>query len=330
MRLPSRPVLRDVVRTAGVAIAVFIVLNLGGEVVRGPFDTLPDWLRSPASPWLRRGIALVVAAALFAHAFVRHRPAWLRGAVVLAFGAVAMFASLDLVRFVAALARGRVDTPALVPASALVAGFFAVLAWEARSRGSLPAPGRWRGVRRLATLGAVVLALPLVRMGIFGPSRYERRADCAVVFGARVYDSGRPSMALSDRVDEAVRLYHAGLVGRIVMSGAIDEHNGFSEPVVMRDRAVAQGVPEEAVVLDEDGVDTAHSVRNTARIMREQGLSRALIVTHYYHEPRAKMLFDRAGIRAFTVPARMSRRLRKEPYFLLREVAAYYHSFLLQ
>jgi uncharacterized SAM-binding protein YcdF (DUF218 family) len=64
--------------------------------------------------------------------------------------------------------------------------------------------------------------------------------------------------------------------------------------------------------------------------MREEGLSRALVVTHYYHEPRAKMLFDRAGIAAFTVPATMSRRLTKEPYFLMREVVAYYHSFLLE
>lgn len=50
----------------------------------------------------------------------------------------------------------------------------------------------------------------------------------------------------------------------------------------------------------------------------------------WFRRAAARMLFDRAGIRAFTVPARMSRRLAKEPYFLLREVAAYYHSFLLE
>ncbi len=45
-------------------------------------------------------------------------------------------------------------------------------------------------------------------------------------------------------------------------------------------------------------------------------------MTHHYHEPRAKMLFDRAGIRTYTVPAQMSRRLLKEPCFLMREVLA--------
>jgi uncharacterized SAM-binding protein YcdF (DUF218 family) len=179
-------------------------------------------------------------------------------------------------------------------------------------------------------IGAVLAALPLVQMATFGPSRYERSADCAVVFGARVWRTGRPSDALADRVDEAIRLYRRGLVGHIVMSGAVDDDAGFSEPAVMAARAEAAGVPREAILLDEDGVDTASTVRNTARMMRREGMSRALVVTHYYHEPRAKMLFNRAGIRAYTVPAHMSRRLRKEPYFLLREVAAYYHSFLLE
>ncbi len=97
----------------------------------------------------------------------------------------------------------------------------------------------------------------------------------------------------------------------------------------MARRAEDAGVPREAILLDEAGVDTASTARSTSRIMRKEGLRTALLVTHYYHEPRAKMLFDREGVRTYTVPARMSRRLRKEPYFLAREVAAYYHSLLL-
>jgi uncharacterized SAM-binding protein YcdF (DUF218 family) len=95
----------------------------------------------------------------------------------------------------------------------------------------------------------------------------------------------------------------------------------------MRARAVAAGVPGEAILLDEAGIDTARTVRNTAALMRREGLASALVVTHYYHEPRAKMLFDRAGVRAFTVPAKMQRRLYKEPYFIAREVGAYWNSF---
>ena len=71
-------------------------------------------------------------------------------------------------------------------------------------------------------------------------------------------------------------------------------------------------------------------MRNGARIMADRGLGSALVVSHYYHEPRARMLFHRAHVVAYTVPAKMKRRLVKEPWFLLREVIAYYHSFLCE
>jgi uncharacterized SAM-binding protein YcdF (DUF218 family) len=167
-------------------------------------------------------------------------------------------------------------------------------------------------------------------MFTFGPTSYARPADCAVVFGAKVWDDGTPSLALSDRVDEGIRLYKRGLVGKIVMSGAIDERNGHSEPEVMKARAVEAGVPAGDVLLDEAGVDTSSTARNTAALMRREGLRTALAVSHYYHEPRVKMLFDRSGVRVYTVPAKMTRRLLKEPWYIVREILAYYHSWLFQ
>jgi uncharacterized SAM-binding protein YcdF (DUF218 family) len=105
--------------------------------------------------------------------------------------------------------------------------------------------------------------------------------------------------------------------------------NGLSEAQVMRAHAEAAGVPSEAILVDEAGVDTAWTVRNAAERMRLEHLGSALAVTHYYHEPRVKILLDRAGIRAYTVPATMTRRLYKEPYYLLREVGAFWHSFVV-
>lgn len=339
--------MRDVLRAAGVGVATFVVLNIIGEAIRPPFDTLGEWVSRPASPGLRRALGLVVAAALLWGGFADRRPRWARALASGLFASVAAVALVDAAGFARALARGAVSTPAVVPASALVALLFAAFAAESLPRrapvgepepASEEAPERPLGGRarfvgtaaRLTMIGVVLAALPLVQMATFGPTRYERPADCAVVFGARVYSTGHPSMALADRVDEAVRLYQRGVVSRIVMSGAVDAEAGFSEPVVMARRAEAAGVPREAIVIDEQGVDTASTVRNAARIMREEGMRTTLVVTHYYHEPRAKMLFDRAGVRAYTVPARMSRRLLKEPYFVLREVAAYYHSLLLE
>lgn len=322
--------IRDALRAAGAAVGAFIVVNLAGEAIRPPFATLHDWITIPASRWLTHALALLLAGALLANAIIADRPPLLRRAGALLAGSVAVIAIVDVFSFFGALRRGAILTPAIVPASLLVAIFFAAIAFDMVRPLAPPPRSHLRSAVRLVAACALLASLPILRMITFGPTRYERRADCAVVFGARVWNDGTPSLALSDRVDESIRLYHQGRVSRLVMSGGVEPENGFSEAEVMRDRAQKAGVPREAILLDEQGVDTAATVRNVAKLLRKEKLGSALVVSHYYHEPRAKMLFDRAGVRAFTVPATMTRRLLKEPYFLVREVAAFYHSFLME
>jgi len=316
----------------GLAVGLLALLNLGGEAVRPPFDSTHTWLGDADLPRpIFRALELASAVTLLWHAARPIRPAWARlgGAIVLGIGAV--LAALDVATFYGVLARGAIHGPAFVPASLVVLVCLGALAANvATDRAARP---RWtlgRAAVCAAVTAASFVAMPLLLMVTLGPTRYERRADCAIVLGARVWDDGTPSLALSDRVDEAIWLHQQGLVRAIVMSGAIDEHNGLSEPAVMRARAVAAGVPEASVILDEEGVTSSWTARNGALLMRRHGFSRAIAVTHYYHEPRVKMLFERAGVAVYTVPARMSRRLLKEPWFIVREVLAYWHSFLFQ
>jgi uncharacterized SAM-binding protein YcdF (DUF218 family) len=319
-------------RGAGFAVGLFALANLAGELLRGPFDTTSTWIGGAGlPPLLVRALELLSALALVWHCLARLRSGWARVAAAAVVGTGVLLAVHDVVQFYAVVARGRIDSPALLPASLVVAALLAALASSILTDGE--ERPRWTPRRALASIaaaGATWAATPLLLMVTLGPTRYARHADCAIVFGARVWDDGRPSDSLADRIDEGVRLYQQGLVGRLVMSGGIDQRNGFSEPEVMRDRAVRAGVRAEDVLLDEAGIDTASTVKNCAALMRQHGLGSTLAVTHYYHEPRVKMLFERAGVRTYTVPARMSRRLLKEPYFVVREVLAFWHSFLFQ
>jgi len=102
---------------------------------------------------------------------------------------------------------------------------------------------------RLATVGA----RHPIASGNFKP------ADAALVLGARVWQDGRPSRFLRERVVVGVRLYRRGLVSRIIMSGAGEDSSGYGEPAVMRRVAEEAGVPSEAIVDDDLGVDTYSS-----------------------------------------------------------------------
>jgi uncharacterized SAM-binding protein YcdF (DUF218 family) len=331
MKTQISSVLRPILRDAGAAVGVFGLVNVAGEFIRGPFDVLRSFIGVPelAYPYALPLEALV-ASVLVLHRLRPIESPRPRVACALLLGIVAVLSFFDIVMFYQVVIAGKIQTSWPIPSSVCVCAFFAALADDV-FRGPVKEPWTFkRALQFFGTSTVVAATLPLLLMFTFGPTNYSRNADCAVVFGARVWDDGTPSLALADRVDEGIRLYQKGLVKKLVMSGAIDARTGYSEPAVMKQRAVEAGVLATDVLLDEAGVDTSSTVHNTATLMRREGFTRALAVSHYYHEPRVKMLFSRARVRVYTVPAKMTRRLVKEPIFIFREILAYYHSWLFQ
>ncbi len=85
------------------------------------------------------------------------------------------------------------------------------------------------------------------------------------------------------------------------------------------------GVPEEACVLEEESHSTAENARYSARILRERGVGRVLLVSDPYHLFRARQNFRLQGIDAIPVPALLTERhraLSSRAYWTMREVLA--------
>jgi vancomycin permeability regulator SanA len=171
------------------------------------------------------------------------------------------------------------------------------------------------------------LVFPVLQMFCYGKTDYRRFADAAVVLGARAYADGRPSDALSDRVRTACGLYQEGLVHKLILSGGPGD-GPVSESQAMKRMALKLGVKSEDIVLDERGVNTRATVRNTELIFRELHVSRVLVVSHFYHLPRIKLAYHQAGTEVYTVPAREGYLLRQLPYNMAREIAAFWTYYL--
>jgi len=120
------------------------------------------------------------------------------------------------------------------------------------------------------------------------------RADAAVVLGALVHEDGTLSAMLEDRVAAAARLYRAGRVPKVLLSG---DHGrrGYDEVGAMRRRAIELGVPARDVFTDHAGFDTWDSVVRARKVF---GVQRAVVVTQAFHLPRALFLAGRAGLDA--------------------------------
>lgn len=109
-------------------------------------------------------------------------------------------------------------------------------------------------------------------------------ADAAMVFGYPVQKNGHSSETLKSRVEAAVHLYQAGLVPVLLMSGGVDR-SGLNEAEAMRDMALALGVPEEAVYLENQSVNTYANLELSAPFLQDK--QSVILVSSAYHLPRA-------------------------------------------
>ena len=118
--------------------------------------------------------------------------------------------------------------------------------------------------------------------------------ECAIVLGAGINGPETPSMMLRDRLDLAIELYEEGLVPKLLLTGDNGQvqHN---EIHVMLKYCLDAGIPEEKIFCDHAGFSTYESMYRADYIFE---VSRAVVVTQYYHLFRALWLADSFGIEA--------------------------------
>ncbi|HYC80666.1 MAG TPA: ElyC/SanA/YdcF family protein, partial [Solirubrobacterales bacterium] len=108
-------------------------------------------------------------------------------------------------------------------------------------------------------------------------------AEVAIVPGAMVQADGKMSAMLADRVEQAARLWHAGKVEKVLVSG--DHHTwAYDEPDTMRKALVARGVPPRDVFEDHAGFDTWATMVRARAIFNVED---AVVVTNGFHMARA-------------------------------------------
>jgi vancomycin permeability regulator SanA len=158
---------------------------------------------------------------------------------------------------------------------------------------------RYRWVMAAVVLVPTLIATPwaVVRLTTASSTHPAQNdfahADAAVVLGARVYEDGRPSRFLRERVEVGVQLYLDGTVDRIIMSGDGNDSSGFGEPSVMRRVAEEMGVPADAIVEDPLGLDTYSSCVNARDTFNT---SSVIMVSQEFHVPRAVWVCDQIGL----------------------------------
>lgn len=155
----------------------------------------------------------------------------------------------------------------------------------------------------------------------FGNTDRARPSDCAIVLGAAAYGN-KPSPVFAERINHAIELHRAGVVRQLLFTGGRVTAADKSESAVARSHAIAAGVPADQILTEEFSRTTVSNLREAKRVMAENGLRTAVIVSDPLHLKRAASMAESMGIDAVTSPTPSSRyrSLRAKAGFLMREL----------
>jgi vancomycin permeability regulator SanA len=128
-----------------------------------------------------------------------------------------------------------------------------------------------------------------------------------MVLGARVFSDGTPSPFLAARLDLAKRLYDAGRIQVVVVSGDAWAPE-FDEPAAMVRYLLRAGLPADRLIVDGAGLDTYDSCSRLRRIF---GVDQVMLLTQSYHLPRAVATGRALGVRTVGVGDDSARQYRR-------------------
>jgi uncharacterized SAM-binding protein YcdF (DUF218 family) len=179
-----------------------------------------------------------------------------------------------------------------------------------------------RSLRRLLVTTSIVWLLGACAIALAGVTTRPKAADLILVLGNTVDPVNRPLPRLEARLEAALALYRRSGASMIMVSGGIDPDDGRNEALGMRDWLLARGVPPNCVIADARGNNTRASAANAQAWLSAHGLRSAVVVSQYFHLPRARLALRQAGIddSGGDFPRRW---FARDVYSVLREVPGY-------
>jgi uncharacterized SAM-binding protein YcdF (DUF218 family) len=182
--------------------------------------------------------------------------------------------------------------------------------------------GIWRRRWRTVSAGLLVLLLASNRGVSWVATRMAEQwavalepasmpiADAIVVLSAGRLPAPGPVARYewvdANRFTGGLELYQAGKAPLLVFTGArvMPDRPMPTEGALLRDEARMRGVPDAAMAVSEYVFNTADEAREVRSLLRDRGIAtpRVLLVTSAFHMPRARVLFEQAGMQVSPFP----------------------------
>lgn len=142
------------------------------------------------------------------------------------------------------------------------------------------------------TLAALIVGLSLYLQpnSFLGCSDHPvADTECGVADAIVVVSGGNTAA----RTEAGIDLYKKGWADYLVLAGAAQDKTGLSNAAAMKLQAQQAGVPEYAIILDEESANTQQNAENAQSIFSERDFNDVILVTSGYHQRRASLEFNK-------------------------------------
>jgi uncharacterized SAM-binding protein YcdF (DUF218 family) len=137
-----------------------------------------------------------------------------------------------------------------------------------------------------------------------------QKYDIAVVLSGMVAYGENPKQSnfgqSVDRILEATRLYHAGIVSKILITGgnASIQYDQPPESEILQQFLTQMAVPDSAIIMEKQSRNTHENALYTAKLLRKLDMQSQtiLLITSAYHMRRSIACFDKQHIKVTPAP----------------------------
>lgn len=152
-------------------------------------------------------------------------------------------------------------------------------------------------------IAAVLHIIVISCLMISYANRQPEKDATLVVLGCQV-NGDRPSLMLKKRIEAAQRYLEENPEALCVLSGGKGKGEYISEAQCMYDQLVKGGIDSGRLFIEDKSTNTAENIAYTYKIIEEKGLNKELaVVTDGFHEFRAAMIVEKAGLHCGAVPS---------------------------
>ena len=164
----------------------------------------------------------------------------------------------------------------------------------------------------------------LIQIYTFSKKNYDTKSDVAIVLGVGTKD-GELSAVFKERMNHSINLLNQGKVNFILITGGYGKNETISDSKAGKLYAMKKRIPQNKILLEQASKITFYNIHNAKKIMTENSLNTALVVSDPYHMKRSIEMCKKVGITALPspTPSTMYRTTKVKRRFLVNQTWNY-------